>query len=101
MRKSEPKCTSFFEEWNQSAIDVASHESFNATKELATNEHGRNRLSAVGRELEEDSLDVRAGDMVVELDDGGANAETKEEAFSHGAHATTTHAEQDYSVGGS
>ena len=91
--KSEPESSGVLEERHEGAIDVACHEGFDAAQELAADEDRRDRLLAVGAELVEHGLNVRAGGVLVELDDDGADAEAEEEPLGYSAHATPAHAE--------
>lgn len=72
---SEPECSSILEERNKSAIDVACHDCFYATQELATNKDGRDRLLlAFARQLVKEGMDFTASRVAVDLHDGGADA---------------------------
>jgi hypothetical protein len=67
----------------------ACHEGFEAAQELAADKDSRDELLAFGAELVEDGLYVRAGGVLVELNDDRA----EEESLGHSAHATPAHAE--------
>lgn len=98
--KSKPESPGFLEEWHKGAIDVESHEGLDSTQELASDEDGRDGLLAIRAEVIEHSLDVVAGGMFIELDDGGSHAKAEEEALGHGAHAAATHAEHNHCIAG-
>lgn len=99
--KSKPESPGLLEVRHKGAIDVESHEGLDATQELAADEDGRNGLLAIRQEVIEHGLDVVAGGVLIELDDGGSHAEAEEEALGHGAHAAATHAEHHHCIAGS
>ena len=77
---------------------MASHEGLDPTQELAADKDGRDGLLAIRAEVIEHGLDVVAGGVFIELDDGGSYAEAEEEALGHGAHAAATHAEHHHCI---
>ncbi|KAA0052529.1 hypothetical protein E5676_scaffold255G009170 [Cucumis melo var. makuwa] len=98
--RSEPESAGLFEERNKRAIDVRRHESFEATEELTTDEHGRDRVRLVGEEMVENGLNIVGGRVrkMIELDNGGTDTKAEEEALDDGAHATAADAENNHRI---
>lgn len=101
---SKPKGTCTLEQWDEGAIDMASHECLDTTQELAAHEHGWKRLLALHGELVQDRFDIvaagtnPAGVELVQLDDGWPHTKAEEQPLGHRAHAAAAHAEQDHCV---
>lgn len=96
-----PESASILEKTDQGAIDVGGHEGLDAAEELAADEDGGDggrSMVVGGGEGEEEGVDVGAGVVLVDLDDGGADAEAEKKAFDDGAHTAGGHAEHNDGV---
>ena len=94
-----PQSSSFLKERNECAINVGVQEGLDPTKELAADEDGGDGLNGAGH-LAQDTMDGLAGGVLVDLDDGGANAEAEEEALGHRGHAAVAGTEDHHGLAG-
>lgn len=79
---------------------MGGHEGLDPTEEFSAHKDGGEWVAGFAGKPVEDRVDGGAGGVLVELDDGGANAEAEEEALGDGGHAAVGGAEHHYGVAG-
>lgn len=94
---SKPKGASFFEERDEGAIDMGSHDSVHGADELAANEDDGD-CGGGAEEAHESFLHIFSLGVLVQLVHRGVNAHPAEEALHGVAHAATADAEDDHGV---
>ncbi|GER28086.1 glycosyl hydrolase family protein with chitinaseinsertion domain [Striga asiatica] len=98
--KSNPKSPGIFEERDECAVDVASHDRLDSSHILPADKNRRNHLlpPAAAGEAEEEGVDLCSGGVAVKLDDGRTHAKAKEQLLDHMAHAAATNGEHHHGV---
>ncbi|KAJ9691059.1 hypothetical protein PVL29_013299 [Vitis rotundifolia] len=99
MMKLQPESSGSFQERDQGAVNVTSHESFDTAQELATHKDNRDRMLAAG-ELVQDGLHFGAILLLVELHDSGSYSKAEKQLFHHVAHAAAADAEHHHRIAG-